>query len=543
MLRVIFWLSFAAVGLYYEWGSALVSIALLAYLSRKKQLALRLNPAFLAAAAITLFYAVGWLWAVDSGVAAWGGVKHLPILLFALCLMQEEKDARLRLLRDIPWMGAAMVLLTFPLQFVPLFSRMFSVSGRLAGLFQYPNTFACFLLLGLEVLLLEREKPTWRRLVCGILVLFGLLQTGSRAVLVMTLPLLLVCLLLRKDKKTALWALAGGAVAAALAFGVTALGVGGADRVTEVTGEASTLLGRLLYWKDALPQILRRPLGLGYLGYYFTQGSFQTGVYSVRWAHNDLIQLLLDVGWLPAIAAVWAAVRSLLSRRVCALRRMVLLTLLGHCMFDFDLQFAAMYFIVLLCLDWEGGKEKQLQLKKAFSVPAAAVLSALCLWIGTASTLSYEGYPDTALKLWPWDTFSRMTQLQQIEDAAALDTAAQQILQQNGSVALAWDARALAAYARGDFGAMMEYKRQAIALSRYTPETYIDYFHRLQMGVSLYTQAGDTASAAICQKEILAIDSMVRQVLDETDPLAWRIADKPELTLPAEYYNYIAALQ
>lgn len=543
MLRVIFWLSFAAVGLYYEWGSALVSIALLVYLARKKQLTLRLNPAFLAAAAITLFYAVGWLWAVDSGVAAWGGVKHLPVLLFALCLMQEEKDARLRLLRDIPWMGAAMVLLTFPLQFVPLFSRMFSVSGRLAGLFQYPNTFACFLLLGLEVLLLEREKPTWRRLGCGILVLFGLLQTGSRAVLVMTLPLLLVCLLLRKDKKTALWALAGGAVAAALAFGVTALGVGGADRVTEVTGEASTLLGRLLYWKDALPQILRHPLGLGYLGYYFTQGSFQTGVYSVRWAHNDLVQLLLDVGWLPAIAAVWAAVQSLLSRRVCALRRMVLLTLLGHCMFDFDLQFAAMYFIVLLCLDWEGGKEKRLQLKKALSVPAAAVLSALCLWIGATSTLSYEGYPDTALKLWPWDTFSRMTQLQQIEDAAALDTAAQQILQQNGSVALAWDARALAAYARGDFGAMMEYKRQAIALSRYTPETYIDYFHRLQMGVSLYTQAGDTASAAICQKEILAIDSMVRQVLDETDPLAWRIADKPELELPAEYYNYIAALQ
>ena len=543
MLRVIFWLSFAAVGLYYEWGSALVSIALLAYLSRKKQLTLRLNPAFLATAAITLFYAVGWLWAVDSGVAVWGGVKHLPVLLFALCLMQEEKDARLRLLRDIPWMGAAMVLLTFPLQFVPLFSRMFSVSGRLAGLFQYPNTFACFLLLGLEVLLLEQEKPAWRRLVCGILVLFGLLQTGSRAVLVMTLPLLLVCLLLRKDKKTALWALAGGAAAAALAFGVTALGVGGADRVTEVTGEASTLLGRLLYWQDALPQTLRHPLGLGYLGYYFTQGGFQTGVYSVRWAHNDLVQLLLDVGWLPAIAAVWAAVQSLLSRRVCALRRMVLLTLLGHCMFDFDLQFAAMYFIVLLCLDWEGGKEKQLPQKKALAVPAAAVLSALCLWIGTASTLSYEGYPNTALKLWPWDTFSRMTQLQQIEDAAALDTAAQQILQQNGSVALAWDARALAAYARGDFGAMMEYKRQAIALSRYTPETYIDYFHRLQMGVSLYTQAGDTASAAICQKEILAIDSMVRQVLDETDPLAWRIADKPELELPAEYYNYIAALQ
>lgn len=541
MLRIIFWLSFAAVGLYYEWGAALVSIALLVYLTRKKNLALHFSPALTAAVAITLFYSVSWLWAVDSGVAVWGAVKHLPVLLFALCLLQEMPNARTRLLRDVPWLGAVMVALTFPLQFVPFFSDMFCVSGRLAGLFQYPNTFACFLLLGLEILLLDRSNQNWKHIACGVVLLFGLLQTGSRAVLVMAPFFLLVSLLLRREKKAALWALTAAVCAVALALGVTALGIGGADRVTEVTGEASTLLGRLLYWKDALPQILRRPFGLGYLGYFFTQGSFQTGVYSVRWAHNGLIQLLLDIGWIPAAAAVWTAVQSLLSRRLCAMRRIVLLTLLGHCLFDFDLQFIVMYFPLLLCLDWEGGKERTFPLKKALAIPAAALLSAACLWVGIASTLSYEGYTDTALTVWPWDTFSRMTQLQQISDPVQMDDAAEKILAQNDSVALAWDARALAAYARGDFGAMIEYKRQAIALSRYSPETYTDYFQRLQVGVTLYTQAGDNASAAVCHREILAIEDMVQQVLDTTDPLAWRIIDKPELTLPDAYCAYIAA--
>ena len=543
MLRILFWLSFAAVGLYYEWGAALMSGALLVHLWRKKKLRWRLNDAFLAAAGISLFYAVGWLWAVDSGVAVWGAVKHLPVVLFALALLQEEPEGRLRLLRDIPWMGAAMTALSFALQFVPVLAPALTVSGRLAGLFQYPNTYACFTLLGLEILLLDREtKQDKRWLGCCALLLLGLFQSGSRAVWVLAVPALAVTLLLRREGKTLLrLALCGGAMAA-LSVALAALDIGGADRVTEISTGASTLLGRLLYWKDALPQIGQHPFGLGYLGYYFTQGSFQSGVYAVRWVHNDLLQLLLDVGWVPALLAVTAAVKALFSRRMSAMHRVVLVTLLGHCMFDFNLQFAAMYFVVLLCLDWEDMKLRTLTLPR-WTPMAAAAVTALCLYIGAATALSYGGRYEAALKIYPWDTFSRLERLAATEDGAVLDRESRRILQQNESAALAWNAQALVAYGRGDFGTMMECKRQALALTRYQIAEYEDYFHRLRQGVQLYTQAGDSASAAACQREILAIDGMVQQVIDTTDPLAWRIADRPELELSAAYRSYVRKIQ
>ena len=75
----------------------------------------------------------------------------------------------------------------------------------------------------------------------------------------------------------------------------------------------STLIGRFLYWQDALPLVFTHPFGLGYMGYYYLQGSVQTGVYTTVFVHNDFLQLLLDFGWIPGIAAAAVFFRSLFS--------------------------------------------------------------------------------------------------------------------------------------------------------------------------------------------------------------------------------------
>ena len=545
VFRILFGVSILVIGLYYELACAIVSAAMLCWLfvqQKTTSLNFRLNTATLAAFVIFLLYAVSPLWAVDSGLAVWGIVRFLPIPLFVVCLMQLNREEHLALYGDIPYLGALMTAISFALQYIPQLNGIFSVSGRLAGFFEYPNTFACFLLLGIIVLLFaeKQEKVKWRQPVLFGILAVGLLLSGSRAVFLLAVVSIAVSLLLTKKGivRKVLPLLGGGGVGLLISL----LGSGAAvQHIQEMNTGASTFLGRLLYWKDALPVILRHPFGLGYLGYYFTQGSFQTGVYSVRFVHNDFLQLMLDIGWIPAILAVMAIIQSLWSKRVTVMQKVFLLTLLAHCCFDFDLSFIAIYFLVFLSLDLEEGKTKKLKVSK-LAIPAAVIVSCVALYIGAASVFSYAGNAAAAVRLYPWDTFSNMALLTATDDTGALRALSDKILKQNESVALAWDAKANAAYADGDFGEVIACKQNAIALNKYAAEEYEDYFNKLRIGRELYLQSGDQASAEICKAELLAIPDRMEQVVADTSSIAWKIADVPELVLSDESMAYIQSL-
>lgn len=542
-LRVIMAVSLLAVGLFYELTSAVVSAVLfvwLVLLAKRQKLGFRRNAASVTAIAVYIGYCVSILWSVDKGLSVWGVAKYLPVPLMALCLLQTDSDERSTVLNDLPWIGAVTVLVSFALQFIPSLHGLFTSSDRLAGFFQYPNTFACFMLLGLEILILSEEKINVWRVLCAIVLVFGLIQSGSRTVFVLAIPALLVSLFIRLRKKPKVLVI--GAVSVAAVFIVMILALGGSYSVSHLLAlstSESTLLGRLLYWKDALPVIGSQPFGLGYLGYYMSHGSFQTGLYSVRWVHNELLQMLLDIGWIPAVIAIVAVVKAVLAKQP-TVRKVVLLTLLAHCMMDFDLEYIAMYFIVLLCLDWDTGKTKTLKL----TVPAKAVSAVLILgslYIGVGSTLYYSGKTEASVKVYPWNTQARMELLTEAETAEEMDEQADAILALNDTIALAWDAKAEAAYSRGDFGAVIDAKNNALVNTKYIRSEYVDYFNKLAVGYRLYLQAGDTKSAQICLDEIIGIQSRIDRVLAATDELAWKITDKPYLVMPDEYNDFVAA--
>lgn len=543
LLRAVLALGLLAVGLYYEWGSALCTVcltALLLWYAQGGALRLRRGLPLVAVLTVTGFYLLSALWAVDRGMAVWGFVKLLPLAPFALCCMQLSRGERMTLLEDLPLLGTVMTALTFALQFVPALNRAFSIAGRLGGFFQYPNTFACFLMLCLAVLLCGKTRG-WRGWLYGIVLVFGLLQAGSRTVFVLLVPVVIAALLLRREggRPALLGAMALGT---ALALGAGALlHVGAGERVAQITPGASTLLGRLLYWKDALPVVLRHPFGLGYLGYYFSQGSFQTGFYTVRWVHNDLLQLMLDVGWLPAALMTAAIVASLFSKETTPTAKLVLLALCAHCMMDFDLSFVSMWLILLLCLDWERGREVSRKPGRAATVCAAA-LCLLSVWIGAASVFSYNNRPQVALKLYPWDSTAAAAALSDISDGAALEQAADRLLRQNDQLTVAWDAKARGAWSRGDVAAMMEAKQAALSHARYRLEEYVDYFQLLTLAAEQYSAAGDSASMARCVGEMYSLQTMLDALRDQTDPLAWRITEKPELDMPQAYRDYLEAV-
>lgn len=160
-------------------------------------------------------------------------------------------------------------------------------------------------------------KDVWSKwqIIEIIVLLSGIALTGSRTSFFVLMAVLTGYMVLHKAsgiRRILLLLTAGMVVLTGLYVILTGNAANVGRYLTSFTN-TSTFLGRLLYDKDALPIILRHPLGLGYMGYYYLQGSFQTGVYSVLHIHNELLQILLDVGWIPAAAGILIGVNCWLG--------------------------------------------------------------------------------------------------------------------------------------------------------------------------------------------------------------------------------------
>ena len=142
------------------------------------------------------------------------------------------------------------------------------------------------------------------------------------------------------------------------------------------------------------------------------------------------------------------------------------------------MQFVCIWFILLLVMDT--GRGPALVFRNKLSVRiGGGLLIGFCLWLGTASYLYRSGRPEAAVKVYPGCTGAWITLLAQTEYVTEMEEIADEILSRNQSVSLAHSAKARAAYARGDFGAMIAYKEKAVSLARSELADYLDYFHML----------------------------------------------------------------
>ena len=367
--------------------------------------------------------------------------------------------------------------------------------------------------------------------------------TGSRTVFVFLLLTIVVLLFKIKNKrvKISLLGIAAGVIAVSVIVVLITGNVQTVGRFLTISLESSTLLGRLLYYLDALPVILKHPFGLGYYGYYFTQGSFQTGVYSVVFVHNSVLQYFLDIGFVPAIDFVILVAGSFFSKNTSFRQRLAMFVLFGHSLLDFDFEFTAMLLILVLVLDFDLFKKTDAEFKcNSYVLSAASVVLVLfSVYFAMVNTLYLLGEHKAVDKIYGHDTMSKMYLISEEKNGTALLKYADEIIEENGNLAIAYDVKANAAYKEGDFKRVSEYKKKAIGCALYSKEEYVDYCQKLAIGVSLYMNVGDTKSAEYCQKEMVWVSEKLQEVKDNTSELGWKIYDKPQLNLPAEYVRII----
>lgn len=541
---LLFVLPFASGGFYSFWAVP-VSIYLFWYLRKlllaQRQFRYAWDWTSIAVLAVFLGYLLSPLWATDRGMALWGPVRTLPLVLYVLILHQITPDQRRETLTLLPLSGVSMTLLSLVMQFVPAWHDLIVLEGRLAGLFEYANAYALFLLVCLVIDSCSERQSRWRWLRTAVLI-FGILASGSRTVMLLTLLTGLLLILVHRKAACCLYLGAGLLLGLGLAAAADLLQLfETSQRVLATQSQDTSFLSRLLYYKDALPVILRHPFGLGYYGYLTAQLGFQTGVYNVTFVHNELLQLLLDIGWLPAIAVCIALVGSFFRKDAAAQERLVLFVIAAHCMLDFDLQFLCIWLILLSNLQYQPGKVLPCRGKSPLLLSAGGVLLALCLWLGAGDLCYTLGAYDACRAVTPFHTIAQQHYLTTLTDPARLEASAQTILRLNADNPVAHSARANAAFSQGDIVTMMTEKEAAIACNYYNLELYCEYFDLLDMAQQLFMQQGDSASAQICLNKLLQIPAMLARVEANTAPLAWKLEHIPELTLPESYQSRLDA--
>lgn len=444
----------------------------------------------------------GW---ADAGAAAEGLLWLGGCLLFALLLCQWDAPHRRQLLDQLPLMGFCMTVLCAVCAPVPALRDLVWENGRMAGPFGYANAFGVFLLAGLVQL--AQRPGRWRPLLALVL-LGGICLSRSRgSALVLALWALWFAAVHRPGRRAVL---AGGATVLLLGSGL----------IQRFGGDFATLWGRLLYMKDGLRLLARLPLGTGRLGWFYLQGPIQTGVYNVRFVHNDWLQFALDYG-IPAglVLALWLAASL---RRGCAAPE-VALVLLVHCFADVDIPFTFLAFVLLLALSARQDRPRR-SLDGRAALPALALMLPALLWAG-ADSAHLLGQTGLAVRLTPWNTEPAVEQMLARPTLALAEQDALAITARNPYQVQAWQIRAESALDRRDYEEMSLALRQVLALKKYDQSAYNDALAKYQTAL----EDGWTPAAAEMARVLDRLDT----AMDTADPLAWRLPDKPALEIDA----------
>lgn len=496
-------------------------------------------------ALIPVLYLITAMWAVDSGMALTGFIHFLPVLLFYVLLCRNMNQKQM-MIESLPLLGSLMTLFSFLMMQFPVFQKYVCVAGRLAGFFQYPNTYALFMLICLIIVVyrMQENKLDWLDIACGAASIFGIYMSGSRTTAVLLFLVFIFFFFKSRKLRKILIPMALILLAAVAALGMLGITENLVGRLFDLSLRSSTFLGRLLYAQDAVKIILQHPFGIGYYGYYFLQPEIQTGVYSVVNVHNELLQLMLDIGIIPSILFYGCLIMDVVRKNIPERNRLVILVIVLHSLLDYDLQFLSIWFVLMLFLDLKEGKEYRISmLTKSVSVLVFAGVMMAAASIGISDYFTRTGDYEKAIQAYDGNTMAKTYQLTELEDTKELKDMAVSILERNRHVPLAYHALAQTELAEGRIETYLRYKERAMQLAPYDINAYMEYLDALDYCINLYIKNEELESAKICLEKAQKVPEILETVKEKTSWLGWQINDKPQVVIPWEYEELLDKME
>ena len=260
-------------GGYYEFTSCIVAIVLiitfLIKVKENKKIQIRVTDINIFIIIFSFAYLVSILYAVDKGMAFLGFLKFSVLLIFIITLMQFESGEVKDIQRCIPYIAASMTIITFILFFIPYTKGIVaSENNRIGGMFQYANTFALFLLVAI-IQILSKGIYRKKELTMLMILVLGILFSQSRITLILLILSIIVLIIKNKiSKKNIKYLLI------TLFISIVSVIVFKLNRIINISIFDSTLIGRIIYYKDAINLVITHPFGLRIYGVLLSRANY-----------------------------------------------------------------------------------------------------------------------------------------------------------------------------------------------------------------------------------------------------------------------------
>ena len=459
-----------------EYISCIISISISIYLFyhiiKSKTLNIKLDLFSFSIFLICFMYGFSTIWAIDSGMSFIGFLKFLPISLYLLAIQQDKES---NIIDILPLFASILVVISLIGMHISFAENYFSVAGRLAGFFQYPNTFAIFLVV-CELLLISKQRFKIIDYIYLIILIIGLLYTGSRTASIVALCSNIALIVFKfknsQNKKyyLLLFSVLVVSIVVVLIFNKDIL-----NRYMSISVLESTFIGRILYWIDALPLLIKYPFGMGYLGYSYIQASIQTGVYTVKYIHNDFLQLFLDIGLIPAIIFIVAIIHILFKKDVHFSKKIIISSICLHSFFDFNLQFIAVFLLLILLCNEKSEKVIVINKKLGLTYCILATIILINIYMGIHLLLSEFHKNDIAQKLYPFNTENMISILETEDNLQLANDISDKIINQNKFTYIPYSMKSKYYYSIGDINNLINCKHKVFEKNPFEYSEYDEY--------------------------------------------------------------------
>jgi hypothetical protein len=485
-----------------------------------------------------LFYLVSVIWAVDKGMAVFGFLKYLPVPVFIVLIATLGLDKE-KMLQALARAGGLSVAASLLLSMNPAIHEAIFQNGRFSGPFLYANSYGLFLLACIVILSVKKPAHKMDYAIC-ILCASGIILTGSRSLLILAVGS--VALLLFINWRFVLTAVSGALVTGMFLWLLN--NTGALQRSTDISFASSEWITRIAYYQDGLHLAITHPLGLGHSGWWYLQPVAQTSVYNVRLIHNWLLQAMLDIGIVPALLLIAAAVLLLLYKGHTLRDKLLIVLLLGHSLIDFNLAFLPNVFILILLLPVGRPLEMPIRGKRLISLLfLSSVLVAASLWLGTASFLSFMGQDKAAATMYPFytDTMEKIIVTENDPEQALFW--AERILKHNRYVFDAYDVKAKVYADRAWFLDAVAMKQEVLAISRLHGADYDELLMYIHFALQQADAADDAETCLMLTDLALSIPAALEAVENSMSQWAYKIKHTPTLFLSDQSLGFLAYLE
>lgn len=474
-------------------------------------------------------------WAVDY-MDNFMGVMRLGVICLWMYLIRCRKREEVFFTQQmIPLLGCVNIGISLLSLSVPKLTPYFWENSRMSGFFQYANTNGLLFAIGIMILIyhIREQKKIVFAIAQIVLLLIGLLLSGSRSVLLLLLLWgVWYAVKTREFRKPFLL----GAASTFLVGGIYVAATGNTaniGRIFTIFTSNSTLWGRLLYYRDAILMIAKNLFGMGRLGYYYSQGMFQSGVYRIKFVHNDFLQMALDYGVIAFFLLLVFGTWQIFCGKQSRVEKELVVFIAASSLFDFHCQY--LFIVMMACLFLDYGdcvKEKRAQIKENYIL--LPICMVLFIYVGIATGSSKMGNQDIALSMLPDYTYA--------QEKMMLSNMGTELSYELSSRLIQKNPYNLTAYVtRGSFYASGLYVRECIAdldkmleLDPYNVEYYAQYeliLKNMKAQLEMIAVTSENQSVAeeleLLQSRIDSLPAQLSAMQDRTSSIAYKIKDLP----------------